>query len=446
MPPTVAPAMFSLGCAQVDITPPLGVSLAGYFHDRVAARVRDPLYVRALVLATPDGDHADSIALVSMDLCAVTRLFVDEAKRRIHEELGIPPERVMVSATHTHTGPEHRESRWVPAATEWRDGLPERIAECVKRAAAGGFEGTLRPGSADVTGYAFNRITRLADGAEVFGPQSTDSYPLGPAGPVDPEMVTLAAVDMDGRLRALVVNFGLHVDVIGGGAADFVSADWPGEMAKAVSAVYGEDVVTIFLQGTAGDVNQNPYDPTFLPTGGPAKAVQLGRALAGAAMMASERAEPMANATLDAELLSLAIPYYTRDQAILDQAAAYRAKSQPTYFEHAFAEEVENWRYDGETAEVGVQCLRVGDVGMATFPGEVFTGLGLELKRWSPAGLTMPVTLANDAVTSYFPTTDQAERGGYGAMPILSRFLVADAGRRMVDAAGAALQRMWRTR
>jgi len=56
----------------------------------------------------------------------------------------------------------------------------------------------------------------------------------------------------------------------------------------------------------------------------------------------------------------------------------------------------------------------------------------------------MPVTLANDAATHYIPTTDQAERGGYGAMPILSRFLVADAGRQMVDAAGAALQRMWR--
>ena len=103
---TSGPASFRAGFAQVDITPPVGSSLAGYFHDRVATRVRDPLHAKAMVLDS-DGTR---LALVACDLICVDRDTTGPAKDLILRQTGIAPECVLACATHTHTGPEIRVS------------------------------------------------------------------------------------------------------------------------------------------------------------------------------------------------------------------------------------------------------------------------------------------------------------------------------------------------
>ncbi len=425
------------GCAQECITPPTGVGLAGYFHQRTGKTVRDDLYARAVVIEA-DGR---CLALVGCDLIAMDTAIAARAKELIAAHTRIAPHDVLISATHTHTGPELRAGRVVPRAEAWAEALPERIAAAVLRAHDRLFAGTVRAGSIDVTGYSFNRLFRLRDGSEVFGRRVRGT--VGVAGPIDPALQTLSLVDEEGRLRALVVNFALHVDVIGGGTADFISADWPGEMAANIAAVYGEDVVTVFLQGSAGDINHNTHDPTRLPRRGPDKAVQLGRALAGAAMCAAERAEPMENVGLGGQLRELRIPYYTRDAAFMERLAQLRAKPERTPFEDYTLRRGESWPHDGQEAVVPVQALRLGDVGLAAFPAEIFARIGLEVKHFSPSPRTLVVELANATASTYVPTPDQASRGAYGALPILSRWLHADAGRQLADAAQVMLWELW---
>ena len=159
------PATCRAGCAQQVITPPVGASLAGYFHDRVSETVRDDLYAKALVL-----DHEGTrIAIVACDLICVDAEFVDPAKRLIEEQLGIPPSHVLVCATHTHTGPEVRGNAVVPRMDAWVEGLPAKIAQAVGKAAESMFTATLRPGRTCAEGYSFNRLFRMEDGSEVFG-------------------------------------------------------------------------------------------------------------------------------------------------------------------------------------------------------------------------------------------------------------------------------------
>lgn len=431
------PAVIRAGCAQEIITPPVGVLLAGYFHDRVAERVRDDLFTRAVVIES----QGERVALVSCDLISMDGEIADRAKEIVEKKVGIPAERVLIGATHTHTGPELRQNHAVDPAEEWAGELPGKIAAAVSKAADGMFPATLRPGRIEVTGYSFNRLFRMKDGSELFGRRPAET--VGVAGPIDPELQTLSLVDEQGNLRGLVVNFALHVDVIGGGSADFVSADWPGEMAGNIAAVYGDDVVTVFLQGTAGDINHNPHDPTFLPKRGPEKAVQLGRALAGAAMCAAERAEPMLEAQLSAAVETLSIPYYTRDAAFMAELEALKKKSEPTPFDRYVIKKGESWPHDGREAAVPVQTMRIGDVGLVALPAEIFARIGLEIKHFSPAPFTFVVELANADASIYVPTTDQAERGAYGAKPILSRWLCSDAGRRLADASQVMLWRLW---
>ncbi len=433
------PIVCCAGCAQQVITPPAGVSMAGYFHDRVAKSVRDDLYAKAMVIEH-DGRR---IALVSCDLISIDAEATEGARKLIQADVGIPPEHVMVCATHTHTGPELREDAVVPPATEWAVELPKHIAHAVRMAVDGMKPSTLRVGSAHAEGYAHNRLFRLKDGTEVFGARGRENEVIAPAGPTDPQLQTLSVVDVDGKLMGMAVNFALHVDVIGGGSAKFISADWPGEMARAVAALHGSDVVTLLFQGTCGDINHVPHDPTNLPRSGPAKAVQIGRGLAGVALHASERAEPMTALALDSRIVTLSIPYYTRDEALFAELKALRAKPKRSPFEDYTLKRGEAWPHDGKIADVPVQVIRIGDVGVVALPAEIFVGIGLDIKKWSPAPSTFVVELANARVSTYVATTDQAERGAYGAKPILSRWLCADAGRRMADAAVTTLHQMW---
>ncbi len=129
------------------------------------------------------------------------------------------------------------------------------------------------------------------------------------------------------------------------------------------------------------------------------------------------------------------------------EATAVRAVWLAGIVSHAFdryvIEKGESWPHDGQEAATPVQALRLGEVGLVALPAEIFARIGLESKHFSPAPFTFVVELANADVSIYVPTTDQAERGAYGAKPILSRWLCSDAGRRLADASQVMLWRLW---
>ncbi len=86
------PASFQAGCARERITPPLGVQLAGYFHERLAKSVYDDLYARAVVIESA----GVRIALVSCDLISMTEEVSKAAKQLIETETGIPTDHIMI--------------------------------------------------------------------------------------------------------------------------------------------------------------------------------------------------------------------------------------------------------------------------------------------------------------------------------------------------------------
>ncbi len=430
--------MIKAGFAQKAVTPEPGISLGGYFHDRVSNKVRDDLYVKAAVIEA----GGSRVAIVACDLLWMDKEIVDSARVAIHENLGIPPEAVMISATHTHTGPEVADGEMVPIDPEWVATLAPAIIGAVEEAAGQMFEAQLRPNIGWEDESSFNRLLRMRDGTERFCWAGDPAQVADVAGPIDPEVAILGVYDREDNLRGLLVNFALHVDVIGGGSADFISADWPGELARTVAAVYGEDVVTVFLQGACGDINHCAHHHTELPTGGAPKAIQLGRTIGAAAINAVEKAEPTHDETLHGMIEVLQIPYYVVEDKLREEVAQLKERGPEGDFERFLIERVGSWPYDGKNADVPVQVLRIGPLAVVGLSGEIFVRWGLTIKAWSPAVYTMVVELANDSF-GYVPTIEQAERGGYGAKPILSRRLHASAGRVMSDAAFVMLNRLW---
>ncbi|HEX2326590.1 MAG TPA: hypothetical protein VHQ00_14430, partial [Chloroflexota bacterium] len=115
--------MIRAGAATVDITPPLGVPLAGSFTARYAVDVDDPLSCRAVVLEDDTGPGG-RVAFVLCDLICLPGPVMGAVRDLLAGEEIVPPQRVLVAATHTHTAPSPTGLLGTPPATAYMEALP----------------------------------------------------------------------------------------------------------------------------------------------------------------------------------------------------------------------------------------------------------------------------------------------------------------------------------
>ena len=89
------------GFSRVNITPPLGIEIVGYFHPRYADGILDELEVNALALSAGE----DRLVLLSADLCFISQKEQDFFCKSICDATGLTSHQVVIHSTHTHTGP-----------------------------------------------------------------------------------------------------------------------------------------------------------------------------------------------------------------------------------------------------------------------------------------------------------------------------------------------------
>lgn len=417
--------------AQV-ITPPVGTSLAGYFHDRVSTAVHDELRAKALVL----DDGKTRLAFVVCDLLWIFPSQVAEVRRLASEATGIPAGNIMVTATHTHTGPELNSDRpMVPVNEDYVNGLPSLIAGAVIQAQAELKPAKLRVGDEYEDGVAFNRRFRMKDGAVRFNPGKLNPDIIAPDGPIDPQVSVLRVDDESGQPICILANYALHVDVMTGCE---ISADFPGEMSRIVSSLYESSPLVIYMQGPCGNINHIDVTTDRYQSGW-SEVTRIARALAGKVLAASELSSPMESETLGVVSSVLDIKYHPMTDALREHAARIRAQAEPDEKELAQARLIEGYALEGKPADVEVQVIRVGDTAFVGVPGEYFVEYGLSVKEWSPFEQTIIAELANGSF-SYIPTQDAFYPGTYETMPILSAILEPSAGVRIANAAGQMLR------
>src|SRR5215207_3746690 len=133
--PAVA-ADLQVAAAATVITPPEGTPLAGYYSLRGTRTVLDDIHAKAVVLQAGD----TKAGLVVCDLISLPRHVVTEARRQIEAATGIPGAHVMLSATHTHTGPvlarESALDELVGATCDLGRRYTERLPELIARSVA----------------------------------------------------------------------------------------------------------------------------------------------------------------------------------------------------------------------------------------------------------------------------------------------------------------------
>jgi neutral ceramidase len=411
-----------MGVAAVDITPPLGIPLAGYYHARGADGVLDPLFSKALVMEV-NGTRA---AWVALDLISVTRAVTDQARSAIQQATGIPGEHVMIAATHTHTAPAlaGRGGRDVTLgkdeslSAEYTEQLPSKIAESVRLANDRLEPGQLRAAKGHCEDLTFNRRYFMRDGTVGWNPGKLNPNIVMPAGPSDPEVGILYVEkpNATGPTQSIAtwVNFAMHTDTTGGRR---ISADWPGALSRVLAGYHGDDHFTMVTLGACGNLNHLDFSWRW-PQTTPIEQHRIATILGASVFQAYKNLQPVSPASLQAKtaIVELALPEVTPEQ--IAEAKATLAAIQDDRGAN-FMKQVRAYRVldvagrEGRPHRVEVQAISLGrDVAWITLPGEVFVELGLAIKQRSPFPHTHVVTMANENI-GYIPDRRSYAEGNY---------------------------------
>ncbi|MBM3834278.1 MAG: hypothetical protein FJ403_13625 [Verrucomicrobia bacterium] len=439
-----APDALKAGASAVKITPPVGINMAGYYFDRAAEGTHDDLYSKALVIENGDV----RAAFVTLDLISTTRAMVEAARTEIERATGIPASHVMISATHAHTGPvlagrtarETAQGAAKDLTQRYTGDLPKLIAESVRSAAGRMASARALAAIGREEGLSFNRRFFMRDGAVGWNPGKLNTNIVKPAGPIDPDV---GVVYFDSGLTnpvATYVNFAMHPDTVGGLR---FSADYPYTLARLLGEYKGPEMVTVFANGTCGNINHVDVKWAARQSGH-AEAARIGTVLAAAVLQTYKQLQPVKLGPLRSrsEMVKLALPEIKRGDVERARAIAvrYGTKDEPTFLEKVEAFKVlDVAAREGKPHEVEVQVIALGpDLAWVSLPGEIFVELGLAIKKASPFRYTMIAELANGSI-GYIPDHKAYAEGNYE--PISAR-CAAGSGERLAETAVTLLKEL----
>lgn len=428
--------VFRAGAATSNITPFLGTDLIGGFNPRGSTHIHDDLHARCLVL----DDGNTKLAIIIIDNVKFPTEIHLPTKKLIQQTTGLPPENVLIAATHTHSAPSLRGTSYLKLGEpldEYQKFVVRRIADSVQRAMNNLEPARIGWGQGEVPQHVFNRRWLLKNGQTVtspFGEEEQAAMNPGsllklldkPAGPVNPKVYILSVRSHTGRPIALLANYWLHY--VGGVGQGHISADYFGVFARQLEELYAEPgqdppFVGLLSNGASGDVNNNDYANYNQP--GQKRYARYEKMHEVAADVTKEvkrvektiRYHDWVKLGAAAETVTLkrrrpSTAQVWRAQELLKHTPPEAQQDRDLSRRIIFARRALEAAVWPETAEAYVQALRIGDLGLAALPFEVFVEIGFDIQQQSPCKQTFVFGLANGDL-GYLPSPRQHALGGY---------------------------------
>lgn len=438
-----APDRLRAGAATEDITPTGSVFLYGYPHvPRSSTGVHDPLECAVLYLESGAG----RTLFVAVDLIWVGKPLVAAARREISERTSVPEDVILISATHTHSGPVTADLVSNAADPVVPSYDPAYLAHCVEQIAVAAERAVQEAQPAEI-GLAV---------AQVEGVGTNRHDPIGPTDSDVPVLVARAVES--GRPLGCLLVYGMHPTVLHEDST-LVSADFPYFTRRYLrTETLTADCPILYHQGAAG--NQSPRHVTTANTF--AEAERLGDLLGQAVATAISEIRYVTTATiacLRTELIlePRSVPTVPEAEAMLAAKLAHieelRSLGAPRQEIRTaecdcfggeetleLAKAATDGRLDASRAicqPAEVQVIAIGLWRFIGWPGEFFVEYALEVKRRSNA--TGVITLANGDLQGYIVTEKAAEQGVYESG---NAVFAAANGQRFVEASLALLQKL----
>lgn len=408
--------MLKAGFSRVDVTPPLGSYISGYFHARYAKGVLDPIELNALAFS--DGDTTDLIII--SDFIGVDRGFCDEIRAKIADRTGIDANHIMLSALHQHTSvciaskePNTRNDH------TYMQMVYRKYCDVAQMALNDMSDATLCYGACETAEQiAFVRRYIMKDGSIATNPDGRGAEIVRPCDEPD-NTVRLIRFKREGKNDIAFVNFCTHPDVIGG---EYLSADWPGFVRRYVEKDL-EGVSCLLLNGVQGDSNH--CDFIHGVRGGYEHSAHMGRVIADAVANIWDRAAEKSSHEVRGEIDLVYNKTRTDGENEYEAACELLRKNRendyadgekkPHITDLGRATRIVNLRKNAEIyRKVPVTVLKLGEIAFVGFGGEPFTHYARAIREACPEMIVISACCAN-GYEGYLPTKQAFAEGGYEA-------------------------------
>ena len=421
--------MFETGCGSAVITPRAGLQMAGFLGKRIAEGVHDDLMAKAVYLA--DGPE-NRMMLIVVDTLEVDRQFVDEVRRRVEQETGVPAACCLVAATHTHSGPSGL-------------GRVALLGVAKDSQVFGTFDGRLFERTVAGCVTAARKARRWAREGTISSGITSMLQPIcGNRRIHTTERVQMQVLEVETTTRcAVVYNLDCHPTVLHE-ENRLYSADFPGFAASIMPLFEPFVTMPVFLNGAAGDMSTRFYRQIsdFV------EVERIGTIVAESVAASLDVLKPMSGpfAVRAVEVpMRLKARQFPSAQDLERRIADTRKK-----LEVARLEGVRNLRplesaiegltfaatmVDGadgvEYIDSRLSLVRFGDILVAGIPGELFSSLGNDIRAAFPGHVVLVAGYCGDYM-GYIPDAAAYDEGGYEAF---TTFIAKGEGERLRDAA-----------
>ena len=419
------------GFYEKEITPPLGISVPGYFCPRPAFDVWDKLYAKAAVFTGDNG----TVAVLILDAVQVKEEFCRKVTARIVDMTDIPADAIVIAATHTHYGVPFGDS--VAEGSEYINEPDNDYLKVLERLAADTVtlawkhqqECTLEYATGWENTVAFVRDYVMKDGTVCTNPgKRRVADILRPYDSNDPETPVLLAKNADGKLLGCLFTHTCHQDTVGSWV---ISGDYSSEISRQLKAAYGQDFVSVYMAGCCGDINH--YDPL----GGTKRSyIEIGQEVAKAVKAAiDEKRVPVAGNQV--AFLRRDVPIFRRKatKEQMEECRKVLARDPDAKMDPGWAISIAGYEARNLPDEVPqpVQILRIGEVWFFAVPGEVYHVYGQQIRAAVP-GEKWLITELNGTESSYMPLPELFDTEVYPVKLTDGSFLEPAAGEKLVAA------------
>lgn len=411
--------IFKVGYSKVNVTPPMGIDVAGYYKVRNADGVLDELSAVALALNL----GKKTVVIVAIDCLGVPKEFADVCRENASKKTGVPFDAIFIHGTHTHTGPKVTYNSTDALLNKYSSFLIDRVADAITFAIADLKPSKMGYGIGQAPNISFIRRFIMKDGSTKTNPGVNNPNIVGTKGEVD-ERVGVLRFDREGAETIILANFGTHPDTIGNCK---ISGDWPALTRKFVEQSI-DNTKCIFLNGCEGDVNHVNVFPKggdlndmFIDfddvSRGYSHAIHMGRVVTGAIMQVYEKVEYITVDKLNysytaidfkpnkgtKEELVTAHQIMDMHEAGRDDELPYKGMMLTTMV--AKSNRMIMLENVPDVLPMYFSAISLGKVGFFGIPGEPFSEIGISLKKTEGYELVIPMCLTN-GYNGYFPTID----------------------------------------
>ena len=371
--------MLRIGTIRKKVTPPVGDRLAGYGNQRPSEGIHDDLFISGIAL----NDGTSRAVLLSYDLLGMRKDISGDIRGACAEKLALEPKDIVVTCTHTHSGPSAKRSEG-----SYADELIEHTVAAVSHT----FEDMqpVRVFHYSVQAYEnINREVTLPDNSSLYLPHHQHLTALA-TGIVDPELGIIYFVAADGDTPvATFVNYAAHplTSYTGGSSSLKITSDYPGVLRRIVEAELGG--LCVFTTGAAGNLHPKGFESGFVRT------EAMGRSLATKVL------QSFFAATRNPDAYEMRVTQ-VETRSVIAALSVRRSEG------------VSGQTKPAGSAEVEVQFLRIGEICLVAVPGELLVEPGLEIKWNSPFRKTFVLYNATDKI-GYIPPASAFVSGAYEA-------------------------------